>query len=112
MTRYESVWNGLATRRWRGYAVSMAKHTYPTDLTDRQWDCIRHLLPPAKKGGRPRKLRMRKVVNALLYLVVSGIQWRLLPKQYPAWQSVYYYFRRWRDDGTWRRVHDTLRALV
>jgi len=55
---------------------------------------------------------MRQVINAILYIVVSGIQWRMLPKQYPTWQSVYYYFRRWRDDGTWQRIHDTLRAEV
>jgi putative transposase len=55
---------------------------------------------------------MRRVVNAILYLVVGGIQWRMLPKEYPPWPSVYAYFRRWRDDGTWRRIHDTLRAQV
>lgn len=52
------------------------------------------------------------VVNALLYLVVGGLQWRMLPKEYPKWQSVYSYFRCWRDDGTWQRIHDTLRAAV
>jgi len=55
---------------------------------------------------------MRQVINAILYLVVSGIQWRMLPKDYPKWQSVYYYFSLWRDDGTWQRMHDTLRAEV
>ena len=55
---------------------------------------------------------MRMVVNALLYIVVGGIQWRMLPKEYPKWQSVYYYFRCWREDGTWQRIHDTLRAEV
>src|SRR5438067_13103496 len=55
---------------------------------------------------------MRAVVNAIVYLVVSGCQWRMLPREYPAWQSVYTYFRQWRDDGTWQRLHDTLRAQV
>lgn len=55
---------------------------------------------------------MRQVINGILYVVVSGIQWRMLPKEYPKWQSVYYYFRTWRDDGTWQRIHDTVRALV
>ena len=90
----------------------MATSTDPTDLTDRQWHCIKDLIPPAKTGGRPRSLDMRQVVNALLYLLVGGIPWRLLPREYPAWQSVYYYFRRWRDEGTWKRIHDTLRAKV
>jgi putative transposase len=85
---------------------------YPTDLTDSQWDCIKELIPSAKPGGHPRTLDMRAVVNALLYLTVTGCQWRMLPREYPAWQSVYTYFRRFRDDGTWQRIHDTLRAQV
>lgn len=66
----------------------MHTQTYLTDLTDRQWDCIRSLIPPAKPGGRPRSLEMRSVLNAMLYSVVTGCQWRLLPREYPAWQSV------------------------
>ena len=85
---------------------------YPTDLTDRQWDCIKELIPPAKPGGHPRTLEMRAVINAILYVTVTGCQWCLLPREYPAWQSVYSYFRRFRDDGTWQRIHDTLRAQV
>src|SRR5437764_8817940 len=85
---------------------------YPTDLTDRQWDCIIDLIPPAKPGGKPRSLDMRGVVNAILYLLVTGCQWRMLPREYPAWQSVYTYFRQWRDDGTWQCLHERLRAQV
>ena len=85
---------------------------YPTDLTDRQWNCIKELIPPAKPGGRPRSLEMRAVINAILYIVVSGCQWRMLPREFPAWQSVYTYFQQWRDDGTGPRLHDTLRAQV
>jgi putative transposase len=55
---------------------------------------------------------MRQVVNALFYVLTTGCQWRMLPRDYPKWQSVYYYFRTWRDDGTWRRIHDTVRAEV
>ncbi len=55
---------------------------------------------------------MRQVINAILYIVVTGAQWRMLPKEYPKWQTVYAYFRQWRDDGTWQRIHDTLRAEV
>lgn len=90
----------------------MKTQTYPTDLTDRQWDCIKDLIPAAKPGGRPRSLDMRAVLNAILYVVVSGCQWRMLPKDYPTWKSVYDYFRIWRNDGTWQRIHDTLRAAV
>jgi len=85
---------------------------YPTDLTDHQWDCIKELIPPAKPGGKPRTLDRRAVVNAILYLTVTGCQWRMLPREYPAWQSVYTYFRTFRDDGTGPRIHDTLRAQV
>ena len=52
------------------------------------------------------------VVNGIFYVVVGGIQWRMLPKEYPKWKSVYHYFRLWRNDGTWQRIHDTLRADV
>jgi len=55
---------------------------------------------------------MREVINDILYVIVGGIQWRMLPKEYPKWQSVYYYFRIWRDDGTWQRIHDTVQAMV
>lgn len=81
-------------------------------MTDSQWNHIRELVPAAKPGGRPRTLDMRRVVNAILYLAVGGIQWRMLPKEYPNWKSVYDYFLQWRDNGIWKRIHDTLRAKV
>jgi putative transposase len=90
----------------------MHNQTYPTDLSNRQWDCIRELVPAAKPGGRPRSLDMRQVINAMLYILVTGAQWRMLPTDYPNWKSVYHYFRTWRDDGTWQRIHDTLRAAL
>ena len=81
-------------------------------MTDRQWDCIKDLIPAAKPGGRPRSLELRQVINAIRSILVSGIQWRMLPKDYPKRQSVYHYVRQWRDDGTWQRIHDTSRAAV
>lgn len=90
----------------------MPNQIYPSDLTDSQWNLIKELIPPAKPGGRPRNLDMRQVVNAILYLLVTGIQWRYLPREYPKWQSVYSYFRLWREDATWQRIHDTLHAQV
>ena len=88
---------------------NVSKVTPPMNVI---WDCIKELIPPAKPGGRPRTLDMRAVINGILYIVVSGCQWRMLPREYPAWQSVYTYFQQWRDDGTWQRLHDTLRAQV
>lgn len=94
----------------------MAKKTrkrYPTDLNDKKWQLIRDLLPPALPGGRPRQVNLRKIVNAILYMVRSGCAWRLLPiHDFPPYQTVFGYFRRWIKDKTWMRIHDTLRAWV
>ena len=84
---------------------------YPTDLTDSQWHLIKDWLPPPARTGRPR-LDLHEVFNAICYVLKGGIQWRLLPRDFPCWQSVYHYFRRFRRDGTWQRVHDRLRARV
>lgn len=90
----------------------MKTQTYPSDLTDEQWQYIKELIPAAKTGGRPRSLDMKAVVNAILYLVVGGVQWRMLPKDYPKWKSVYHYFAQWRDTGVWQDIHDRLSAEV
>ena len=85
---------------------------YPSDLTDKQWAIVEPLIPPAKSGGRPREVDMREVVNAILYLNRSGCQWDMLPHDLPPKSDVYYYFARWREDGTWRTVVDALRTKV
>ncbi len=87
-------------------------HLYPSDLTNHQWNHIKDLIPPPKTGGRPRSLDMRLVLNAMIYVLVGGIQWRMMPREYPNWKSVYHYFRQWRLNGTWKQLHDTLRARV
>jgi putative transposase len=90
----------------------MPNKNYPSDLTDSQWEHIKELLPTTKRQRRPRELDMRQVINAILYIVVGGIQWRMLPRDFPKWQSVYYYFRLWRRSDEWHRLHDRLRAEV
>lgn len=90
----------------------MATKLYPTDQTDHQGKCIEQLLPAPATRGRKRQLDMRHVLDAILYVVVGGIPWRMLPKEYPKWKSVYHYFRLWRNTGLWKRIHDTLRALL
>ena len=85
---------------------------YPTDLTDEQWRAISRLVPPAKPGGRPRSVNMREVLNALFYLARTGCAWRMLPKDYPPKDTVYYYFKTFRQDGTWERIHDLMRRRV
>jgi len=81
---------------------------YASDLTDRQWQIIRQLLPPRPRRGR-KPICRRRVVNAILYLARTGCQWRMLPADFPNWSTVYGVFRRWRNDGVWQRVHDALR---
>jgi putative transposase len=90
----------------------MNRKPYPSDLTDLQWDNIEHLFPPPKPGGRPRKYDNREIVNAIVYALRAGGAWRLLPHDFPPWQSVYGYYRRWRLAGVWQRVHDDLVVTV
>jgi len=90
----------------------MERTPYPTDLTDEQWKLIEPLLPPAKPGGRPRETDLREVFNALLYLNRSGCSWRMLPHEFPPWQTVYDYFRAWIDSGVWHEILVELRIEV
>jgi putative transposase len=86
--------------------------SYSSDLTDAEWDVIAPLLPQAKTGGRPRTTSLRQILDAVNYVSRSGCAWRMLPKDFPPYQTVYDYFRNWRNDGTWERVHDLLRERV
>ena len=70
------------------------------------------LIPPPKPGGRPRATDIHEVFNAISYLLRSGCAWRMLPHEFPPWQTVYHYFRQWRKDGTWERIHEVLRGQV
>ena len=90
----------------------MNRKSYPSDLTDDQWNIIKELVPPEKTGGRRRTINVREVINAILYVVKGGIQWRLLPNDFPNWSTVYGYFWRWNKAGLWMQIHDTLRARV
>jgi transposase len=82
---------------------------YASDVTDQEWGLIAGELPPDKKLGRPRTTQLRAVVNALLYMLTTGCQWRQLPKEFPPYSTVQRFFYRWRDDGLWRKInHDLL----
>jgi putative transposase len=85
---------------------------YPSDLSDTEWRNLRRLLPAPKRGGRPRTTDLRSVVNAIFYVLRSGCAWRMLPQDFPPFPTVYMYFKQWRDDGTWQRVHDVLRDRI
>ena len=90
----------------------MCHAAYPSDLTDEQWSIIKPMIPPADPGGRPRTVDMRAVINGVLYLNRTGCSWRMLPNDFPPWGTVHYYYRRFRLDGAWARIHDKLRARV
>jgi len=86
---------------------------YPSDLTDAQWSKLEPLLKEPRgerhAGGRPRKHQLRRIVDALLYVVKTGCQWRQLPTDFPPWKSVHEQFRAWRASGVWERVGQALR---
>jgi putative transposase len=90
----------------------MRRKPYPSDLTDAQWEELALLLPPPKPGGHPRTVELREVINGILYVLRGGIPWRMLPHDFPPWGTVWWYFRQWRKDGTWERIHETLRPRV
>jgi putative transposase len=89
----------------------MQTHTYLTDLSDAEWARLEPLLPIAHTG-HPRHHSLRTIVNALLYVLRTGCAWRLLPADWPPWQSVYYYLRKWRQNGTLERIHTVLREQL
>jgi len=81
---------------------------YPSDLTDEEWALVKPLIPPAKRGGNRRHVDERAIVNALMYILSTGCQWRALPKDLPPRSTVYDYFDLWSWDGTLDRIHHTL----
>jgi putative transposase len=90
--------------------VTPPRRRYPTDLTDAEWQLLAPLIPAPKPGGRPAIHDRRELVNAMAYWLRAGCAWRLLPHDLPPWQTVYHYFRSWRQQGLWEQVHATLRV--
>lgn len=86
----------------------MANNLYSTDISGAAWKRIAPLLPAARPGGRPRTTDLRAVLNAIFYLLRTGCQWRLLPREYPVWGTVYHYFRTWKNEGVWARLQRIL----
>jgi transposase len=91
---------------------TIRRKPYPSDLTDEQWMILEPLIPPAKHGGRHREVDMREVINTLLYIDRAGCQWDMLPHDLVPRGTAYDYFSRWRNDGTWQKIVDALRAKV
>jgi putative transposase len=90
----------------------MRSKAYTSDLTDEEWRLLEPFIPLAKTGGRPRSTDVREVLNAIFYILRGGCAWRLLPHDFPCWQTVYHYFRSWRQSGLWEQIHTTLREQV
>ena len=85
------------------------RQTYPTDLTDSQWELIQPIIEEkTHKKGRPAIHNKREIVNAIFYLIQSGCSWRLLPHDFPNWRTVYNHFRDWDNLGTWKQVNIAL----
>ena len=82
---------------------------YASDMTDAEWALIVRRMPPRRHLGRPREVDLRKVVQAILFVLSSGCQWRALPKDFPPYSTVQGYFYAWRDTGRWRKI---VRVLV
>lgn len=85
------------------------KRSYATDLSDAEWECLEPYIPPPKKRGRPRSHSVRELLDAVFYILKSGCPWRMLPREFPPWETVYCWFRRWRLDGTWERLNAAVR---
>lgn len=85
--------------------------SYDTDLTDAQWNYLKPMLPKPARRGRPLTDR-RHVMNAILYVVKTGVQWRMLPSNFPPWKTIYHIFRKWILDGTWHGLNSALRMML
>ncbi len=85
---------------------------YPSDLSDAEWALLAPLLPPPKATGRPRKWPDRLVADAVFYVLRSGCAWRMLPREFPPWPTVFSRFRRWRLDGTLRRDRGSVQGRL
>jgi putative transposase len=90
----------------------MIRLNYATDLNDEDCSALESFIPQAHEGGRPRSVDMREILNAIFYILRAGCAWRLLPHDLPPWQTVYGYFRRFSEDGTWDKINDSLRERV
>ena len=93
-------------------ALTTPRRPYPSDLSNAEWQILEPLLPLEKPGGRHRGYAPREIINAIEYLIWVGGAWRSLPHDLPHWQSVYHYFRQWKRDGTWLKVHDYLHEEI
>ena len=91
---------------------TVSRKGYPSDLSDAEWMILEPMVPAVKHGGRPARWSRREIVNAIFYALRAGGQWRALPHDLPPWQTVYGYYWRWRNAGTWETINTALRERV
>ena len=90
----------------------MERQRYPSDVTDEEWAILAAYIPAPLTGGRPAKWSRREIVNAVLYVLRTGCQWRSLPHDFPPYTTVFEYFRRWRGSGVWEQANQALREQL
>lgn len=88
------------------------KKIYPSDLTEQEFGLIKDCIPQAKFGGRPRTTNVKSTLDAIFYVLKSGCQWRMLPKDFPAWGTVYYYYRKWERESVFTMIYRILYPKV
>lgn len=87
----------------------MSTHPYPSDLTDKEWAILGPFITPGRQAGRPHMFELRRIVDAVFYVLRTGCQWRALPHDLPPWTAVFYHYAKWRSRGTWERINAALR---
>ena len=83
--------------------------SYPSDLSDAEWEVLKALLPSPKGFRHPRSVDLREILNGIFYVVRTGTQWEMLPHELPPHTTVYQYFRKWHRKGIWQSLHEELR---
>lgn len=87
------------------------KIKYPSDVSDKEWEILRPLLPEPNQSGN-RKYEIREIVNGIYYVIRTGAAWRYMPKDLPNWESVYYYWKKWQLEGIWEKAHNEVREKL
>ena len=90
----------------------MSRKPYKSDLTNTEWEIIKPLIPPAKKGGHPRTVDMREIINGMFYVLKTGCSWEMIPNDLPPSSTVYSYFRLFQKKGIWQQINRQLRQRV
>lgn len=89
----------------------MRKTKYPSDVSDKEWEILKKVIPEPSEG-RNRKYEIREIVNGIYYIIRTGGGWRYMPKDLPNWESVYYYWKKWKKEGIWEKAHNEVREKL